>query len=226
MSELQPAGDKVRRGFFNLAKILVETRHGAFNALMSEREQAAGIKSLMGPIGRAMLYALVRHYQPRVVVETGGNLGMASSFILKAMHDNGTVDGKLYSIERSRKIVPGAIIPEEIKAPYVPLQGAVEDLLKDERIPGEIDLFLHDSTHRYDHMTMEFEQFWPRLRPGGVLVSHDVNMNAAFTDFVSKTYRHDAGGIAIPGETGHRFWGCFAELGYMVKAGEKQKDEG
>ena len=217
MSE-QPGEGKVRRGFFNLAKVLVEARQGEFNALMSEREQAAGIKSLMGPIGRAMLYALVRHYQPRVVVETGGNLGMASSFILKAMQDNGTVDAKLYSIERSRKIVPGSIIPEEIKAPYVHLQGAVEDLLADERMPAEIDMFLHDSTHRYDHMTMEFTQFWPRLRPGGLLVSHDVNMNAAFTDFVSKTYRHDEGGIAIREQTGHLLWGCFAELGYMVKA--------
>ena len=217
MSE-QPSGEtRTRRGYFHIAKTLVETRHGEFNALMSEREQAAGVKSLMGPIGRAMLYALVRHYQPRVVVETGGNLGMASSFILKAMHDNGTADGKLYSIERSKKIVPGSIIPEEIKGPYVPLQGAVEDLLEDERIPAQIDMFLHDSTHRYDHMTMEFEQFWPRLRPGGLLVSHDVNMNAAFTDFVSKTYRHDEGGIAIPEQTEHRLWGCFAELGFMVK---------
>ncbi len=209
---------KVRRGYFNIARVLVEARHGEFNALMSEREQAAGTKSLMGPIGRAMLYALVSQYKPRVIVESGGNLGMASSFILKAMHDAGIADGKLYSIERSRKIVPGSIIPEEIKGPYVPLQGAVEDLLKDERIPGEIDMFLHDSTHRYDHMTLEFAQFWPRLRSGGLLVSHDVNMNAAFTDFVSKTYRHDEGGIAIPEETGHRLWGCFAELGFMVKA--------
>ena len=219
MSE-QPGGGppKTRLGFFNIAKLLVEARQGEFNARMSEREQAAGVKSLMGPIGRAMLYALVRHYQPRVVVETGGNLGMASSFILKAMHDNGTTDGQLYSIERSEKIVPGSLIPEDIKAPYIPLRGAVEDFLTGDQLPAEIDLFLHDSTHRYDHMTMEFEQFWPRLRPGGLLVSHDVNMNAAFTDFVSKTYGHDDGGLAVPAQTGHRLWGCFAELGYMVKA--------
>ena len=212
MSE-HPGEAKVRRGYFNIAKTLVETRHGEFNALMSEREQTAGIKSLMGPIGRAMLYALVRHYQPRIIVESGGNLGMASSFMLKAMHDNDTTDGKLYSIERSRKIVPGSIIPEEIKGPYVPLQGAVEDFLTGDQIPGEIDMFLHDSTHRYDHMTMEFAQFWPRLRPGGLLVSHDVNMNAAFTDFVSKTYAHDEGGIAIPEADRAPVLGVFCGIG-------------
>ena len=162
-----PGEAKIRPGYFNIAKALVETRHGEFNALMTEREQAAGSKSRMGIAGRAMLYGLGGHYKPRVIVETGGNLGMASSFILKAMRDNGTTDGKLYSIERSKKIVPGSIIPEEIKEPYVPLQGAVEDLLADERIPGEIDMFLHDSTHRYNHMTWEFENSGPGCGAAG-----------------------------------------------------------
>ena len=218
MNEQVTGGEKVRRGYYNIGKILVEARQGEFNALMTEREKAAGSKSLMGLIGRSMLYALVCHYRPRVVVESGGNLGMASSFILKAMHDNSTIDGKLYSIERSKTIVPGSIIPDDIKAPYVPLQGAVEDFLPGDQLPAEIDMFLHDSTHRYDHMTTEFEAFWPRLKRGGLLVSHDVNMNAAFVDFVSRTYAHDEGGITVPEKTGHLFWGCFAELGYVVKA--------
>ena len=215
---MSEAEGKTRRGYFNIGKILVEARQGEFNVQMTEREAAAGGKSLMGPIGRAMLYALVCHYRPRVVVESGGNLGMASSFILKAMQDSGVVEGKLYSVERSKKIVPGSIIPEEIKGPYVAVQGDVLDLLGGDELPGEIDMFLHDSTHRYDHMTTEFEAFWPRLRRGGLLVSHDVNMNAAFVDFVSRTYAHDAGGITVPERTGHLFWGCFAELGYVVKA--------
>ena len=49
-------------------------------------------------------------------------------------------------------------------------------------------------------------------------MEHDVNMNAAFVDFVSRTYAHDEGGITVPEKTGHLFWGCFAELGYVVKA--------
>jgi cephalosporin hydroxylase len=50
--------------------------------------------------------------------------------------------------------------------------------------------FLHDSSHSYEHMLWEFRQFWPRLRDGGLLVSHDVQMNAAFPEFVTKTYAH------------------------------------
>ena len=186
---------------------------------MTGRAQVSGVKSLMGPLGCAMLYSLVFHFRPRVIVETGGNLGMASSFILKAMQDAGTTeDGRLYSIERSKKFVPGSLIPEEVKGPSPPVFGAVEDILQGGELPAQIDMFLHDSTHRYNHMTMEFNQFWPRLGRGGLLASHDVNMNAAFTDFVSRTYRHDEGGISLAGQTEHLFWGCFAEIGYAVKA--------
>jgi hypothetical protein len=38
-------------------------------------------------------------------------------------------------------------------------------------------------------MLWEFRQFWPRLRDGGLLVSHDVQMNAAFPEFVTQNVR-------------------------------------
>jgi predicted O-methyltransferase YrrM len=213
-----PEEDRIRRGWLRLSKTLVEARGGEFLAQMTKRAEESGVRSLMGPIGCAMIYALVYQFRPRIIVETGGNLGMASSFILKAMQDAGVKDGKLYSIERSKKIVPGSLIPEEIKGPYVSLNGAVEDFLSGDQLPESIDMFLHDSTHRYGHQLMEFERFWPRLSRGGLLASHDVNMNAAFTDFISRTYVHDEGGISIPEKTGHLFWGCFGEIGFAVKA--------
>ena len=206
-----------RRGWVRLGELMLAARTSEFNAVMTARGDASGNASLMGPLGRSMLYALVRQYRPRIVVETGGNLGMSSAFILKAQQDAAIDGARLYSIERSRKFVAGSLIPEDLKAGYVPLAGEVEEFLAGDRLPPEIDMFLHDSTHRYNHMTMEFKAFWPRLRRGGLLVSHDVDMNAAFTDFVSRTYEHDEGGIALRDRTGHLFWGCFAELGFVVK---------
>jgi predicted O-methyltransferase YrrM len=41
-------------------------------------------------------------------------------------------------------------------------------------------MFLHDSFHTYRNMQMEFATMWPILRPGGVLVSDDIEGNAAF----------------------------------------------
>jgi hypothetical protein len=39
-----------------------------------------------------------------------------------------------------------------------------------------VDVFFHDDLHLPDHMFWEYESVWPRLREGGVLASHDVNM--------------------------------------------------
>ncbi len=189
-----------------------------FNRRAVERHSQLNNRSMMGAIARSMLYALVCVYRPKVIVETGGHLGMTSTFILKAIQDAGIEDARLYSIERDKRIVHGSFIPEELRGAFVPLGGSVEDFLDSDQLPQRIDMFLHDSTHRYAHQLMEFEQFWNRLGPGGLLVSHDVDMNSAFTEFVSRNYFHDAGGIAICEKTAHTVWGCFAELGFLVKA--------
>ena len=71
------------------------------------------------------------------------------------------------------------------------MRGKVEDFLTRDQLPQSIDMFVHDSSHSYRHMLWEFRQSWPRLCDGGLLVSHDVQMNAAFPEFVAKTYAHN-----------------------------------
>lgn len=189
-----------------------------FNRRIIDKQNQLTNRSMMGPIARSVLYALVCIYRPKVIVETGGNLGMTSTFILKAIQDAGIEGARLYSIERDKRIVHGSFIPDELRGPFVPLAGAVEDFLNSDEIPQNIDMFLHDSTHRYAHQIMEFEKFWMRLGKGGLLCSHDVDMNSAFTEFISRNYIHDEGGISIPDKTAHTVWGCFAEMGFLVKA--------
>jgi len=43
----------------------------------------------MGIFDSAVLMALARKFAPAICVETGGNLGMSSSFILQGMHEAG-----------------------------------------------------------------------------------------------------------------------------------------
>jgi hypothetical protein len=38
-----------------------------------------------------------------------------------------------------------------------------------------VDVFFHDDLHTPAHMFWEYELVWPRIRPGGVLLSDDVN---------------------------------------------------
>jgi hypothetical protein len=67
-------------------------------------------------------------------------------------------------------------------------------------------------------MLWEFRQFWPRLRDGGLLVSHDVQMNAAFPEFVTNTYAHEKKtGRRDVQRTSHHEWGRWGYIGFAIK---------
>jgi predicted O-methyltransferase YrrM len=175
----------------------------------------------MGALDCATLYGLTRWLRPAAIVESGGYIGMSSTFILKALADEKLTTSKLYSIELSQECEQGALIPDELRSVssgFVPMRGKVEDFLKRNEIPSSIDMFLHDSSHSYRHMLWEFRQFWPRLRDGGLLVSHDVQMNAAFLEFIANTYAHDKEtGRRDAQHTSHYEWGRWGYIGFAVK---------
>lgn len=155
------------------------------------------------------VYALVRLLKPGVMVETGVADGTTSAYILRAMEENGR--GKLYSIDLPSSRLPagkapGWIVPEELRKRWELRVGDAAGLLPPllEEL-GEIDIFLHDSLHTYGHMLFEFRAAWPRLKAGGLLLSHDIGRNAAFFDFVS-----EAG-------LGWADWRCFNVLGGFRK---------
>ena len=206
-----------------VARFAAEIRASDFMAEMVRRRDAFGSEGVMGAIDCATLYGLTRWVRPTVIVESGGYIGMSSAFILKALADEKLATAKLYSIELSQECDQGALIPDELRSAsgsFAPMRGKVEDFLKGDRLPSLIDMFLHDSSHSYRHMLWEFRQFWPRLRDGGLLVSHDVQMNAAFPEFVTKTYAHDKKtGRRDAQRTSHHEWGRWGYIGFAVKKG-------
>jgi hypothetical protein len=104
-----------------------------------------------------------------------------------------------------------------LRPQFVPLNGKVEDFVKRGELPSTLDMFLHDSSHRYRHMLWEFREFWGRLRDGGLLVSHDVHFNAAFPEFVAQTYAHGKTGLLDPARTTHYEWGRWGYLGFVIR---------
>jgi predicted O-methyltransferase YrrM len=146
-------------------------------------------------VGR-LLYTVCRLLQPRIVVETGVAAGVSSAFILKALKDN--ADGTLHSIDRPnyaemglpKSERTGFVIPDAFRAKWKLHLGLSSRIL-----PGllselqQIDIFIHDSGHTYENMLFEYETAWSSLRSGGVLLSDDVNWNAAFHDFSSHVKR-------------------------------------
>jgi len=195
-----------------------EIRASDFMSQMIRHRDAHGSEGVMGALDCATLYALTRWLRPSVVVESGGFIGMSSAFILKAFTDENLTTARLYSIELSEECEQGALVPEELRPQFVPMRGKVEDFLQSDELPRSIDLFLHDSSHSYKHMLWEFRQFWPRLRDGGLLVSHDVQMNAAFSEFVTNTYAHaKKTGRRDAQRTSHYEWGRWGYIGFAIK---------
>lgn len=204
-----------------VTRFAAEIRASGFTTEMIRRRDAYGSEGTMGAIDCATLYGLTRWLRPAVIVESGGYIGMSSAFILKAVADEKLTTAKLYSVELSEECEQGALIPDELRHAsdgFVPMRGRLEDFLKRNELPSSIDMFLHDSSHSYKHMLWEFRQFWPRLRDGGLLVSHDVQMNAAFPEFVAGTYAHDKKtGRRDAQRTSHYEWGRWGYIGFVIK---------
>ncbi len=206
-----------------VARFSNEIRASEFMSDMISRRNACGSEGVMGALDCATLYGLTRWLRPMVLVESGGFIGMSSAFILKALADEKLTTSKLYSVELSEECEQGVLIPEELRSSsgFVPLCGRVEDFLKGGQLPQSIDMFLHDSSHSYQHMLWEFRHFWPRVRDGGLLVSHDVQMNAAFPEFVTGTYAHEKKtGRRDVQRTSHHEWGRWGYIGFAIKKGK------
>jgi predicted O-methyltransferase YrrM len=142
-----------------------------------------------------VLYGLVRALNPEYVIETGVAAGVSTAFLGAALIDN--AKGKLFSIElppgdvRNIRQADGALfdwpckavgwaIPNAIHLELAPrhtliledVHTALPRLL--EQLPF-VDLFIHDDLHTPNHMLWEYELVWPKIRPGGILASDDVN---------------------------------------------------
>lgn len=128
-----------------------------------------------------MLYNLVKKTRPNVVVETGVAKGVSTSYILAALNDN--KKGRLISVDILKDA--GFLVDKDLKSRWDFKCGTSLEVLPQLPVP-HIDMFIHDSQHTYDTMMFEYQWAYPRLKKGGVLLSHDINKNDAFFDFAKE----------------------------------------
>jgi len=152
---------------------------------------------------RFILYAVVKHYDPEIVVETGVGPGASTTVILSALGK-----GVLYSID-VRKVLEngkpvGFLVPEGLRNKWKLYIGKSSDVLP--RLLnqlGVIDIFLHDSEHTFDNVMFELNIAWDHLKNGGLLFIDNLDFTEAPYYFSRekgvKLYKltNEAGGLEL-----------------------------
>lgn len=140
-----------------------------------------------------MQYAMVRAMKPEVILETGVASGVSTAYLLLALETNG--HGKLDSIELGDTAYlppgrsPGWLVPEWLRDHWKMHIGDSRILLTPlAQELASFDIFIHDSLHTYDHMLFEFDQVFPFLRPGGLMIADDALWNPAFSEFSTRVH--------------------------------------
>jgi len=140
-----------------------------------------------------LIYFVVRHIQPKIVIETGVGPGSSSAFILKALEDN--KNGVLYSID-----LPGndaIAYPKigknfNIHTPkgwsigwFIPpwLKHRHKLIIGDSR--KELPKVLNKINKKDEHILMEFNTIFPYMGKRGILLCDDVkdSWSLAFIKF-------------------------------------------
>jgi predicted O-methyltransferase YrrM len=157
-----------------------------------------------GDRGLARLcYAICRAIKPTYVVETGVAYGVTTSFLLRALAENG--QGALHSIDRppfddvaASRV--GALVPNALRERWT-LHRAASRRILPQLLPalGQIQLFLHDSRHTYRNILWELETATPFLASNGVAVADDIERNVAFATWAR---RHPDAYAAVGREAG------------------------
>jgi hypothetical protein len=133
-----------------------------------------------------LLYKAVRIARPSRVVETGVADGRSSRALLRAMSVNGS--GRLTSVDVAGDV--GAMIEPALRDRWdlvvLPATGRKEAVVRCLRSQAPLDIFIHDSDHSYGWQSFEYRAAYEALRPGGLLISDDIDASFAFLDFVSR----------------------------------------
>ncbi|HZY71115.1 MAG TPA: class I SAM-dependent methyltransferase [Thermoplasmata archaeon] len=171
-----------------------------------------------------LLYLIVRSERPYWVVETGVSTGYSARFILEAMARNnaghldsvgidrfaaGVHSSDLPAGLRGRSV--GWLVPDRLRSRWSLHIGTSEETLPAvlAQHAGTLDGFLHDSLHQYPVMRREYELGSAAMRPGGLLMSHDIHTSRAWPEFLgTRSFSgdveldHDLGVVRLPAANG------------------------
>jgi predicted O-methyltransferase YrrM len=103
-----------------------------------------------------------------VVIELGVRSGNSTAAFLAAVEDHG---GHVYSADVARPKVPW----------FGHQQWAFflgDDLALVNELPDDVDVLFVDTSHHYKQTWAELEAYVPKVRPGGVVLMHDTELES------------------------------------------------
>jgi predicted O-methyltransferase YrrM len=161
------------------------------------------------------LHATVMRYAEPAVIELGVRSGNSTAAFLAAASQ---VDGHVWSVDIQLPQAPGWWWETKL---WTPIVGNDLDPAVLARLPEQCDVLFIDTSHAYDHTLRELRTYAPMVRPGGVVLCHDTELEApelvgpqppfpvakaiseycteAGLEWVNNTGCYGLGVIAIPG---------------------------
>jgi len=126
-----------------------------------------GMRAQLDDIEAELTYLLVRRERPERVVEIGCLHGWSTTWLLRALRDNGT--GRLYSYDRIEHATRN--VPAELAADrWQFLAGDV----REQTVPVEIDYLFLDAAHSAGFARWYLRRLLPAVPAGTPVSVHDV----------------------------------------------------
>jgi predicted O-methyltransferase YrrM len=119
-------------------------------------------------------YELVRYYRPKVVVELGTHVGLSALAMGMALRDLDR-GGKLYAVDTWEGDDHSGHYGDRLglESVIVPMRMTFDEARG--QVPDQIDLLHVDGLHTWDAVKHDFDTYKPLVRPGGIVLFHDVN---------------------------------------------------
>ena len=152
---------------------------------------------------RILIYVLIRHLKPKVVLETGVYYGGNSAFALLALAQNG--DGKMVSVDYPDSEIrhkgdgswrhsmvgdselydptlrPGFMVPLHLRKNWELIEG--DSLMVIPKLNETFDFYIHDSDHSMKFLSQELAATWQKLSDNALILVDDIDWSNAFYSF-------------------------------------------
>lgn len=133
------------------------------------RESDPSMKAQLDDLESEITYLLLREHRPETVVEIGCLHGWSTSWILRALQDNGTGELRSYDIiENATRHVP----PDLSSGRWQFVQGDVRERMS--RLPADIQYLFIDAAHSGRFAKWYIADLLPRLESDTPVSVHDV----------------------------------------------------